>query len=335
MARSKPRVLVLALGGTIAMTRNEGAGIAPHLDAADLVAAVPGLEDLADIVAESPLQLPGASLTIENFVHVAQTLIRSAAEGISGAVVVQGTDTIEESAFVLDCLDTGEMPVVVTGAMRGPQAAGADGPGNLLAAVTVAASSEAYGMGVLVVLNDTVHSAAFVRKGHTGLPSSFTSRPFGPAGYVVEGEFIRVAPTRVRQEEPLSVVRPVPPVALVTLGLGDDGRLIEALPNLGFSGAVIAGMGVGHAPVSAVDALSNLAANIPTVLASRVPEGPTFKRTYGFPGSERDLLGRGLISSGWLAPIKARLLLSLLLASANSGEIPPAFSRRTAPMQLH
>lgn len=335
MAQSKPRVLVLALGGTIAMTRTEGGGIEPRLSGADLVAAVPGLEDVADILARSPLQLPGASLTMDDLVHVAKMIADSAAEGVTGAVVVQGTDTIEETAFVLDCLNTARVPVVVTGAMRGPQAAGADGPANLLAAVTVAASSSASRQDVFVVMNDTVHSAGVVRKGHTGLPSSFTSLPFGPAGYVVEGEFVRIVRSRERLNQPLRPVRPVPPVALITLGLGDDGRLVAALPNLGFSGAVIAGMGVGHAPQAAIQALSTLAATIPTVLSSRVPEGPTFTRTYGFPGSESDLLSRGMISSGWLQPIKARLLLGLILASKSPDEVFSSFSRRTSPLQYY
>lgn len=332
MIHSKPRVLVLALGGTIAMAKAEGGGIVPRLDAADLVAAVPGLDDIAEILAKSPQQLPGASLTMENLFHVARMIAESAAEGVSGVVVVQGTDTIEETAFVLDCIERVKIPVVVTGAMRGPQTAGADGPANLLAAVTVACSSRARGLGVLVVLNDTVHSATFVRKGHTGLPSSFTSLPFGPVGYLVEGEFVCIATTLKRSDEPIRPVRPVPSVALVTLGLGDDGRLIDALPTLGYEGAVIAGMGVGHAPLATIDALSKLAITMPTVLASRVPEGPTLTSTYGFPGSERDLLSRGLLSSGWLHPIKARLLLGLLLATENSGDISSSFNRRISAL---
>jgi L-asparaginase len=331
MTNSKPRILVVALGGTIAMTKSQNGGITPKLTAADLVAAVPGLNDIAEVVARSPLQLPGASLKMNDLIGVAKLIADSEAEAIDGAVVVQGTDTIEETAFVLDCLDTGPIPVVVTGAMRGPQAAGADGPGNLLAAVTVAASPAGWQQGVLVVLNDTVHAATFVRKGHTLLPSSFTSEPSGPAGYVVEGEFVRVVSQRVVRFPPLRPTRPIPPVALVTFGLGEDGRMIRALPKLGYEAAVIAGMGVGHVPQSAVDALTELAASIPTVLASRVPGGPSLTKTYGFPGSERDLLARGLISGGWLQPLKARLLLGLLLATESEGNIASAFTLRTMP----
>lgn len=329
---SKPRILILALGGTIAMTPSPEGGITPRLSAADLIAAVPGLNEIADVVARSPLQLPGASLTMNDLISVAKLIADSKAEAIDGAVVVQGTDTIEETAFVLDCLDTGSIPVVVTGAMRGPQSAGADGPGNLLAAVIVAASPAASMQETFVVLNDTVHFASFVRKGHTALPSSFTSEPYGPAGYVVEGEFVRIAPPRVVRFPALRPSRLVPPVAIVTFGLGDDGRLTRVLPELGYKGAIIAGMGVGHVPQAAIEPITELAKLIPTVLASRVPEGPTLKNTYGFPGSERDMLARGLISSGWLQPTKARLLLSLLLATEAEKNIAAAFMQRCTPL---
>jgi L-asparaginase len=105
------------------------------------------------------------------------------------------------------------------------------------------------------------------------------------------------------------------PVALVKIGLGDDGRLLRVLPQLGYRGAVIEGMGVGHVPASLAPLLSELAAAMPVVLASRVETGPILRRTYGFPGSETDLLARGLVSAGSLSGLKARLLLQLLIRS--------------------
>lgn len=326
---SPPRVLVLALGGTIAMTGGAAGGIAPSLTASDLLAAVPGLEAVARVEARSPLRLPGASLTLGMLGQVARMLRAAAADGVQGAVVVQGTDTIEETAFVLDCLIGRALPVVVTGAMRGPEAPGADGPANLLAAVTVAAAPAARGLGTLVVLADTVHAAALVRKGHSLLPSAFTSAPFGPLGHVVEGT-LRLGLVPARAEAPgLPLPQdPAPPVALLQVGLGEDGRTLPGLPALGYRGAVLAAMGAGHVPEPMVAPLEALARHMPVVLCSRVAEGPVLAQTYGFAGSERDLRRRGLIGGGALGPLKARLLLQLALAA---GEGPAAIAARVAP----
>lgn len=295
------------------MTAGAAPGIVPTLTGADLVAAVPALANVADIEAISPFRLPGPSLTLAHLREVARLLNERLAGDIAGAVVVQGTDTIEETAFVLDLLVAGDKPVVVTGAMRGPEAPGADGPANLLASAIVASSPAARGLGTLVVLNDTIHAARFVQKASTFLPSTFASLTAGPLGCVIEGE-ARIDMRLTRGAIIACGADGVDqPVALVTAALGDDGRMLTALPGLGYRGLVIEAMGVGHVPAAIVPALASLAEIFPIVLSSRVASGPVFARTYGFPGSETDLLSRGLIPGGALGGLKSRLLLSLLL----------------------
>lgn len=316
----RPKLLLVSLGGTITMTASAGPGIVPTLTGADLVAAVPALAGVADIEAMSPFRLPGPSLTLAHLREVALLLNQRLAGDIAGAVVVQGTDTIEETAFVLDLLVGGDKPVVVTGAMRGPEAPGADGPANLLASAIVATSAAARGLGALVVLNDTVHAARFVQKASTFLPSTFTSFAGGPLGHVIEGVArIDVRVTR-RQVIEGGSEGSDQPVALQTAALGDDGRGLSGLPGLGYRGLVVEAMGVGHVPAAMVPALADLIRIFPVVLSSRVASGPVFGRTYGFPGSETDLLARGLIPSGALGGLKARLLLSLLLGTGLQGQ---------------
>jgi L-asparaginase len=184
---SKPRLLFLSLGGTITMVQGTEAGITPKLGAAELVASVPALAGVAEIEMESPFRLASPSLDPANLVEVARRIETAFAAGCDGAVVIQGTDTIEESAFLLDLLVGGDKPVVVTGAMRGADAPGAEGPANLLASAQVAASADARGLGTLVVLNDTIHAARWVQKAHTALPSAFASPMAGPIGVVAEG----------------------------------------------------------------------------------------------------------------------------------------------------
>ncbi|HRO61095.1 MAG TPA: asparaginase domain-containing protein, partial [Burkholderiaceae bacterium] len=184
---SIPRILMVSLGGTITMMRAGAAGIVPTLTAADLVASVPGIEGIASLETVSPMRVASASLSIDELIELARMLERRLATDIDGAVVIQGTDTIEETAWLLDLLVGGNGPVVVTGAMRGAEAPGADGPANLLAAAIVAGSPQARGLGTLVVLNDQVHAARFVQKSHTALPSAFASPISGPLALVAEG----------------------------------------------------------------------------------------------------------------------------------------------------
>lgn len=295
------------------MTRSGAGGIVPTLTAADLASTVPGLDRAAAIETLSPLRRPSAGLSLDDLIGVARTLSERLAGDLAGAVVIQGTDTLEETAFVLDRLVSGDKPVVVTGAMRGPESAGADGPANLLAAAVVAASAAARGLGALAVLNDEIHAARLVQKAHTALPSAFRSPSAGPLGLVIEGEARIVS----RVGRSLPVIGPLTaepaPVALLKIGLGDDGRLLAALPDLGFAGAVIEGMGAGHVPEALAEIVSRLAERMPVVLATRARSGPVFSRTYGYPGGEIDLLRRGALSAGSLSGLKARLLLQLLL----------------------
>ncbi|MBC9207857.1 asparaginase [Roseomonas aerophila] len=312
---TKPRLLFLSLGGTITMVQGTGSGITPQLGAAELVASVPALAGVAEIEMESPFRLASPSLDPANLVEVARRIEAGFAAGCDGAVVIQGTDTIEESAFLLDLLVGGEKPVVVTGAMRGADAPGADGPANLLAAAQVAASTAARGLGTLVVLNDTIHAARWVQKAHTALPSAFASPMAGPIGVVAEGR-ARIF-TRLARMPTLSTAQDTPaPVALLTWAMGEDGRLLPALPGLGYAGLVVAGMGAGHVPAGVAPLLGDLAKQMPVVLASRCTTGPVFTATYGYPGAEIDLIGRGLIPAGTLGPLKARLLLGLHLRGA-------------------
>lgn len=316
----KPRVTVIVLGGTITMMPQAGGGISPSVNGDDLVKQVPQLAVIANLDVVTPFLLPGASLTFANIATVSGIIREAQQNGADGVVVVQGTDTIEETAFLFDLAfeKSNEVPaIVVTGAMRGAAAPGTDGSANLLAAVTVAASPLARGRGVLVVSNDEAHAACFVQKTDTGLPSAFTSPGLGPCGTVTEGQFrIRMIPN----VPPLQILSPKDalPVAIIPTGLGDDGRMLDAVAEAGFHGAVIAAMGAGHVPEQIVSKLETLSTVMPVVLATRVLGGAVFTNSYGFPGSEIDLISRGLIPAGVLPPYKARLLLACLLGAGVS-----------------
>ena len=305
---ARPPVTIYALGGTIAMTATAGQGAVPRLTARELVSAVPGLGRLASIHVRDFRRLPGAHLREDDLAALARAIL----DGRRPAVVTQGTDTIEETAFALDLLVAGRVPVAVTGAMRHPGLAGPDGPANLAGAVAAATAPGARRAGAVVVMNDRIHAAALARKTHTSAPDAFASPTLGPIGLIAEGtaHFVLGAPVRARIPLP---ARPLDtrPVALVTSHLGDDGTLLRAAAREDLAGVVIAGMGGGHLSPEAADAAAALARRIPVVLASRAGAGPVLRRTYGFTGSEIDLARRRLIGAGWLDPPKARILLAL------------------------
>jgi L-asparaginase len=315
------RVLVVGLGGTIAMGDRGAAGVAHSFTPGDLLEAVPGLAATGvDVETHDFRQLPGASLGFADLAELGKLVDVALTTGVDGVVVTQGTDTIEESAYYLDLHHRRPEPLVVTGAMRNPTLAGADGPANLLAAIQVAADPAARGRGCLVVFADEIHAASRVRKTHTTSLTTFRSPDGGALGTVVEGvpRFVNEISARFV----LGAVggrTPPPRVGMVTVALGDGPALLDRASKR-WDGLVVAAFGAGHVPNDLVGPLESLARVIPVVLASRTGAGSLLRATYRFPGSESDLFARGLIPAGTLHPFKARVLLHALLATGLAGD---------------
>ena len=318
MSASDHLIRVFTMGGTISALGGDAGS--RRLSGEQLVAASTGAGQSSGVRTEVVdfRRLPSSSLSFEDVGElIAQ--INASAEEATGIVVVQGTDTLEETAFLLDLTCSPAATVVVTGAMRRPDLPGADGPANLAAAVAVAADPGCRGLGVLAVLADEIHAARYLHKTHTTSIATFASPGAGPLGLVVEGKpRILLRPPQPTVVPPLRLRRPAR-VALVTLGLGDGGELLDAVSDR-FDGLVVAAFGAGHVPSWLVEPLTALAARMPVVLASRTGSGPILSATYRGPGSEHDLLGRGLLSAGFLDPAKARLLLHALLADGAGPE---------------
>ena len=333
MSAVVPRVTVFSTGGTIASKRSTEGAASPNLTADDLIAAVPQVTDVANIEAVSFRQVASSELTVSDVIALAERIGRAVADGAAGTVITQGTNTIEETSFVLDLLWDRAEPIVVTGAMRHPGLPGADGPANLLASALVAASPLARDLGCLVVFNDEVHLPLFVRKTHTSNPATFRSPLTGPIGWIAENRLRIALHPVVRHHIAIGgVPAAVPPVGLLKVTLGDDGRVLTALGSLGLKGLIVEATGGGHVPQAMVEPLGALAKQMPVVLASRTGVGEVLRSTYGFPGSETDLLKRGLIHGGILDGLKARLLLTLLLlAGAESETVLEAFTAIGVP----
>lgn len=316
-----PRVAVFSMGGTISSVDSGGKGVEPTLTGEALISDVPEIAGVADVSAVSFRQAASGEIGLGDLVELAAEIEGRIDGGAAGAVVTQGTDTIEETSFVLDLLVDREAPVVVTGAMRNPTLPGADGPANLLAAIQVAAGDAARGLGTVVVLNDEIHAARFVRKTHTSNPATFSSYPAGALGWISENVPRVVLRPTGRHKVTIPEGAQDAPVALYHVALGDDGRLLPEIEAKGYAGLVVEAMGGGHVPSVMAETLEDLASKMPVVLASRTGGGEVLRSTYGFIGSEIDLLGRGLIYAGPLDGRKARLLLTLLLRSGATMEV--------------
>jgi L-asparaginase len=283
------------------------------------LAAIPSLVDSDLEVAVTQFrQLAGSALDLHDLAGLSTLISKTVDEGVAGVVVTQGTDTIEETAFYLDVLHSSPVPVVVTGAMRNPTMLSADGAANLLAAIQVASSLNAVNLGCLVVMNDEVHAARFVRKTHANSTAAFSSPETGPLGRIVEDRLVINVTPSARIQLGLEPTAADPArVRLYVSTLGDDGAELDALAQSA-DGLVVAGFGGGHVHPAAVTRLEQISEVIPVVLTCRTGAGVALTSTYGFPGSESDLLRRGLISGGSLDPFKARILLGLLLSADSS-----------------
>lgn len=324
-------VVVFTTGGTISFVPGtDGFDASLKLRATDLVDAV----DSGPGVRLRPVtfrQVPSADLTVADVVELAHAIDAAVADGATGAVVSQGTDTLEETAYLLELLVRTSAPVVVTGAMRNSGLPGADGPANLDAAVRVAASPLAYDVGVLVVFGDEIHLARAARKRHSSFPAAFESAGVGPVGWLNEGR-VRI-PVVPRHRTPRIAVdrsATIPQVALIRAGIDTDPQSVTWPVRAGHAGAVIEVFGAGHLSSRTMAAARALAERMPVVFCSRTGSGETFTRTADYPGSEKDLLASGLIPGGALDGLKARVQLALLLAAgANPAEIAASFASTT------
>ncbi|MCF2586762.1 asparaginase domain-containing protein [Brevibacterium sp. UCMA 11752] len=329
MSQNAPRLLVAALGGTIASTSNQSGGVAPALSGAEIAAAA-GLDQIwrdlqADFTQVS--QVSSANVTLNMLFEVRELAHASEADGI---VLTQGTDTLEESAFALWLLNDSAAHIAATGAMRNPTLPGADGPANVRAAALTALSPLSMGLPSSLVFNDEIHDPRFVRKSHVTSTAAFSSGPvLGAIGWISE-DTVRLPHAPAASVSPfVGLPRPdtIAKVALTEVGMGEPEETLTQLLGSGFSGVVIAGVGGGHVPEHLVPALTRLGEEMSVILASRPGSGASLTRTYGYPGGEIGLLESGLIPAGILDARKARIVLTLALSlGLDPAEVFAAFA---------
>lgn len=333
----KALVTVISLGGTISCTPvADGNGVIPTLDAAALVGSLGEEASRHTVTARTWSTRDSSEITFDELTELADEIRRQYDLGAQGVVITQGTDTIDETAFALDVLLGPEFPVVVTGAMRDSSRPGSDGAANLQASLLVATCRELREIGTVVVLNDEIHTARWVRKINTSSPAAFQSPGVGAVGWITENHPVFIFKPFQVAAAPIDAQTGKCRVALITATMDDDPAIIDFIVSQGFHGLVVAGMGGGHVNGALARALGSAAQKIPVVYTSRTGSGNVLLNTYDSPGAEIDLIHRGLIPAGSLDGLKSRILLTLLLKSgAEKADISAAFAAHGGYSQHH
>lgn len=305
-------IQVIHTGGTIAMTNDPELETVNISEENPLLAMTTMLGHFANIKVDDYLNIPSPHITPNIMLKLSRRINQYLAdEHIDGVVLTHGTDTLEETAYLLDLTISSNKPVVVTGAMRSGNEPGADGPLNLIQAVRTAANKQAQGKGVLVVFNDQIHAARHVTKTHTSNVASFQSPQFGPIGYISKQK-VHIEQVLLDREH-YQVDSFTKNILLIKAVSGMDLNWLEHLSHDSIHGLVIEAFGLGNLPPTALPPIETLLdRGLPVVLTSRCWQG-TVEPSYAYPGGGKHLEEMGVIFSNGLNGQKARLKLMIAL----------------------
>lgn len=311
------KILVLHTGGTIAMSEDEHGAVAPEAEN-PLNKFSEAFTDQLDLVVENPFNLPSPHMSPKEMLSLAQRINDAANNNFFGVVITHGTDTLEETAYFLDLTVTSDIPVVITGAMRSANEIGSDGLHNFQTAILTAASDEAVGKGVLVVMNDEIHTARYVTKTHTTNVATFRTPTFGPIGLVFKHK-VRFFEQLLRHTA-LPIDHVCEQVFLVKAYAGMEPDFLDFLASQATTkGVVIEALGAGNLPPKVLPSLQKLLdQNIPVVLVSRCFNGVA-QDVYDYEGGGVQLKKLGVTFCHGLNGQKARIKLLVGLSAGLAG----------------
>jgi L-asparaginase len=330
---ARPRVLIITTGGTIASRRDPVTGaVSTAASGEEFLDIVPEARDITDLEVEHFASVNGWNMTPAMMFDLSETLNqRLQRPDLAGVVVTHGTDTVEETSYLIDLRLQSEKPVAFAVALRNISELSPDGPRNLADAISVAASPSSNGYGALVVANQTVHAARYVTKTHTTNLDAFESPDFGPVGLITHEGVRFLRPPMIRKT--IQTSRIETEVFLYKATAGDDARPLLWAISAGFKGIIIEGSGAGNVPATVLPGIeAAIEAGIPVVLTSRVLRGflsPTYG-TGGAAGGGWDLARLGVIPATHLPSQKARIKLMLALGlTSEVAKIRPIFELET------
>ena len=308
------KVAVVFNGGTISMKVDPRIKAAvPSLTGEEIMSMVTGIETYAQVESYTFSSLPGPHMSPDMMLELSQYVQKLLnREDICGVVVTHGTDSLEETAYLLDLTVSTEKPIVFTGSMRSGSELGYDGPSNLAAAICTAISEEARNRGVLVCLNGELNCASEVTKANSMSLNAFKTPNFGPIGIVDNNKVIFYRNSVNKQSIPISNISAG--VALIKCAAGMDSRLINFCVEQGDKGIVVEAMGRGNIPPHMVEGIKNaIDKNVAVVIVSRCFEGRVYD-SYGYHGGGKELRNLGVIFGDNLPGQKARIKLLVALS---------------------
>ena len=314
------KILIVFTGGTFSMMIDEETGGAvPRYSGEELMEMMPKAKEMADISCFDFGKYPGPHVTPEIMLELSKQIqFKLSENNYDGVIVTHGTDTLEETAYLLDLTIKTDNPIVVTGSMKNSSDLGWDGPRNLLDSISVCLSSNSRNIGVLVCLNGEVNAASEVTKIFSDEVDTFKSLDFGSLGFVQDGKVIY---NRLpRHLEYIETNKIVTNVDLITVYAGMGEKFFKFSADSKIDGLVIEALGIGNVPPAAFGGIKYVTEKkIPVVLVSRCPAGET-DDIYSYPGAGKHLHDLGVIFTDYLNGQKARI--KLMLALSITSDIP-------------
>ena len=261
----KKNILLVHTGGTISMELDTKTGGVMLSAANPLALEIDNIQQFAKITEVEAFNLPSPHITPKRMLELEELISRlTENNSFDGIVITHGTDTLEETAYFLELSTNFNIPIVLTGAMRSSNEIGSDGVYNLMSAVRVAAADEANGKGVLVVLNDEIHTATNVTKTHSSSVSTFQSPQYGPIGIVTKSAIHFHHAPLSRTYLPVRSINKK--VAMFKIYAGMESDLLISISSLGYDGVVLEALGQGNVPPDLVVGIKRLLAEgIPVV----------------------------------------------------------------------
>lgn len=312
------KIAVVFNGGTISMKVDERIKAAvPTLTGEEIMSMVTGIEEYADIESYSFSSMPSPHMTIKSMMELARfvkDIINR--NDIDGVVLTHGTDTLEETAYLLDLIIDTKKPIVVTGAMRSGSELGYDGPSNLAASICTAISKDSIDRGVLVCFNGELNAASEVTKANSMALNAFRTPNFGPIGIVDNNKVIFYRNTKNTNKYDVTEIDK--DVAVIKCVADMNSDMIDFVIDKGFGGIVIEALGRGNVPPKMVAGIERaINKGIPVVIVSRCFEGRVHE-SYGYEGGGKMLLDLGVIFGDTMPGQKARIKLLLAINSGLS-----------------
>ena len=310
------KVVLLTTGGTIASKPNKTSGkLASGAITGEELAAMCNLPNEIEVIVDSVFQKASIHITFDDLVFLKNKIEDYFKDdSVSGVVVTHGTDTMEETSYFLDLTINDHRPVVVTGSQRSPEDLGSDVYINLRHAIYSACSPDLHDVGTVVVFNERIFAARYVKKEHASNIQGFNAFGFGYLG-IIDNDNVHVFQKPIRKEY-YQLKSPIPDVEIIKCYIGADGKFIKAAREAGVSGIILEGVGRGQvAPKMMEEIEKSIKAGIKIVITTSAEEGAVYT-TYDYEGSAYDLYKKGVILGSDNDSKKARMKLAVAMASS-------------------